>query len=240
VKKVLSKVAPILTVLSFVPGLQFLAPLAAVGKGVTAVTGLTGMAANVVAGAALGGVTGGKKGAAVGALGGFAGTPGTGGAASPLQKVGQSILPGASEGTQMALSRGLVGAGSAKIMGADPLQGGITAAVTGNLADRVSGSGFVQNANPLIQQGALGAARGADMAAMTGGDPTKGAMYGAGLSAANAALNQFDPVATGTRTHHNTPPTDPATGEVAPAQLSANLTATPDFSWMLANARRSL
>ena len=195
-KKIIGKVAPILSVASLIPGMQWLSPLAMMGKGVTALTGIGGAAANAIGGAALGGFTGGKKGAVVGGISGFAGTPGTPGSPSPVQNLGSKFMPNASQSTQLALGRGALGAGGAALTGGNALQGGLTAAMVGGMSDSVVNSDMVQNGlagSPVLQNAALGAAKGADMSAMTGGDYKKGALIGAGVGAADAALQKFMP-----------------------------------------------
>lgn len=194
-KKVLKKALPVLGIASAViPGLQFLSPLATLSKGIGAATGLGSAASNALAGATIGGVTGGKRGAIAGGIGGFAGAPTGAGEASPVQSLGSKI-PGfanASPELQSAIGRGLLGAGSAKVMNQDPLTGAVTAASIGGMTDRLGSSDIVtRGMGPALQQGALGALKGAELAALTGGDYRRGAVIGGASGAANAAVNKY-------------------------------------------------
>ena len=183
-KKAFKKIAPVLSVASlFVPGLNIVGGLA---RGISGVTGLGAGVANTLAGATVGGLTGGKKGAVMGGLGGFASSPGA------AQSLGSKI-PGLNNPTlQTAAGRGLAGAAGAALTGGDPLSAGFTAAAAGYGADQLAGSQFVQQGlrnSPLLQQAALGAAQGLNVAGQTGGDLGKGALIGGALGAATSAAD---------------------------------------------------
>jgi hypothetical protein len=99
---------------------------------------------------------------------------------------------------QTAVGRGIAGAGGAALTGRDPLTGALTAAGAGYGADQISNSNFVQQSlagSPLMQQAALGAAQGMNIAGQTGGDIGRGAIAGGVLggtmSAADEALAKF-------------------------------------------------
>jgi hypothetical protein len=216
-KKAFKKIAPVLSVASlFVPGLNIVGGLA---RGISGVTGLGAGVANTLAGATVGGLTGGKKGAVMGGLGGFASSPGA------AQSLGSKI-PGLTNPTlQTAAGRGLAGAAGAALTGGDPLSGGLMAAGAGYGADQLAGSQFVQQGlrnSPLLQQAALGAAQGLNVAGQTGGDLGKGALIGGALgaatSAADSALARFknEPQAQTTMGAGYKPPEFP--GMQAPAQ----------------------
>ena len=189
-KKAFKKIAPILSVAGmFIPGLNVVGGLA---KGIMGLGVKSAALANTLAGAAVGGVTGGKRGAITGGLGAFAST------ADAARNLG-SMVPGVNNPTlQTAVGRGIAGAGGAALTGGDPLAGGLSAAVTGYGADKIAGSNFVQQGlqgSPLLQQAALGATQGLNIAGQTGGDLGRGALAGAVLggatSAADAALENF-------------------------------------------------
>jgi hypothetical protein len=189
-KKAFKKIAPILSVASlFIPGLNIVGGLA---RGISGLTGLGAGVANTIAGATVGGLTGGKRGAITGGLGGFASSPGA------AQSLGSKI-PGLTNPTlQTAAGRGLAGATGAALTGGDPLSGGLMAAGAGYGADQLAGSNFVQQGlrdSPLLQQAALGAAQGLNVAGQTGGDLGRGALIGGALgattSAADLALERF-------------------------------------------------
>lgn len=198
-KKLVKKVAPVLSVLSFVPGLNPLGALGgmlAKGIGSTALgtaLGATGTSAlaNAAVGAGLGGITGGKRGALAGIAGGIASTPGA------TQAIGSKV-PFVSTGAQQQVGRGLIGAGRAQLAGEDPLMGGLGAMTTGSIADNIAGSDFVQQTladNPVLQQAALNFSQGLGQSGVMGTDPLKtGATYAAaGMfnSAADAALDRW-------------------------------------------------
>jgi hypothetical protein len=185
-KKAFKKIAPILSVAGmFIPGLNVVGGLA---KGLTGLGIKSAGLANTLAGAAVGGVTGGKRGAITGGLGGFAST------ADAAQNLG-AMVPGVNNPTlQTAVGRGLAGAGGAALTGGDPLAGGLSAAVTGYGADKIAGSNFVQQGlqgSPLLQQAALGATQGLNIAGQTGGDLGRGALAGAVLGGAEQMRQQY-------------------------------------------------
>ena len=194
VKKALRKIAPILSIASLflpIPGLNTLVS-GALGKLAPTLLKAGSMANTIASGAIAGGITGGKKGAITGGLGSFASTPGV------AQSLG-SVVPGVQNPEiQTAIGRGIAGAGGAALTGRDPLTGALTAAGAGYGADQISNSNFVQQGlagSPLMQQAALGAAQGMNIAGQTGGDIGRGAIAGGVLggtmSAADEALAKF-------------------------------------------------
>ena len=194
VKKALKKIAPVLSVLSLftpIPGLNTLVS-GALGKIAPKLLAASSTANTLASGAIAGGITGGKKGAITGGLGAFASTPGV------AQSLG-SVVPGVQNPEiQTAIGRGIAGAGGAALTGRDPLTGALTAAGAGYGADQISNSNFVQQGlagSPLMQQAALGAAQGMNIAGQTGGDIGRGAIAGGVLggtmSAADEALEKF-------------------------------------------------
>jgi hypothetical protein len=194
VKKALKKIAPILSIASLflpIPGLNTLVS-GALGKLAPTLLKAGSMANTLASGAIAGGITGGKKGAITGGLGAFASTPGV------AQSLG-SVVPGVQNPEiQTAIGRGIAGAGGAALTGRDPLTGALTAAGAGYGADQISNSNFVQQGlagSPLMQQAALGAAQGMNIAGQTGGDIGRGAIAGGVLggtmSAADEALAKF-------------------------------------------------
>jgi hypothetical protein len=223
-KKILKVVAPI--ALGFmVPGIG-----AAIAK--AGFMGMSQATATALTGAALGGATGGKKGALTGLIGGFASVPGG------SQYLGSKIpmLGNASAATQTMAGRAALGAASGYATGQDPLKTALGSAMIGSFADKAANSNFVQNRlanSPLLQQGALGALRGADVAGMTAGDPIKGAGVGALMGAGQAALEKFKNPAeasTGSPTPQQAsgePETNIWTGEQVPSAtgpVTSNLT----------------
>ena len=191
VKKAFKKIAPILSIASmFIPGLNIVGGLA---KGIMGLGVKSAALANTLAGATVGGITGGKKGAITGGLGGFASTAGA------AQSLGSKATMGmGNDAFQAAVGRGIAGAGGAALTGRDPLTGALTAAGAGYGADQISNSNFVQQGlagSPLMQQAALGAAQGMNIAGQTGGDIGRGAIAGGVLggtmSAADEALEKF-------------------------------------------------
>lgn len=266
-KKAFKKIAPVLSLLSFVPGLNPLGMIAGKLAGSGLLSGISStVARNAIANAAVnagvGGITGGKKGAVMGALGGFAATPGA------AQSLG-SVVPGMGamgQTAQTALGRGIAGATGAALTGQDPLTAAITAAGAGYGADQLAGSQFVQQGlrnSPLLQQAALGAAQGLNVAGQTGGDLGKGALIGGALgattSAADSALARFkggqqpqmSPVAGTSPTQLQTAPTgapvpqgmSPATQAPMTAQIGAamapvvsNLLSRPEASMVISQA----
>jgi hypothetical protein len=224
-KKAIKKIAPVLSILSFVPGLNPLGMLAGRVAGSSVLSGITSeVARNAIANAAVnatvGGITGGKKGAVAGALGGFASTP------AAAQALG-SVVPGlsnASQAIQTAVGRGVAGATGAAITGQDPLTAGLTAAGTGYAADRFAGSDFVQNqlrGSPLLQQTALGMAQGFNVAGQTGGDLGRGALVGGALGAATSAADSA------LARYRGVGGTAPATEVQSPTQLATAPTGAP-------------
>lgn len=194
VKKALKKIAPVLSVLSLftpIPGLNTLVS-GALGKIAPKLLAASSTANTLASGAIAGGITGGKKGAITGGLGAFASTPGV------AQSLG-SVVPGVQNPEiQTAIGRGIAGAGGAALTGRDPLTGALTAAGAGYGADQISNSNFVQQGlagSPLMQQAALGAAQGMNIAGQTGGDIGRGAIaggvLGGAMSAADEALAKF-------------------------------------------------
>lgn len=194
VKKALKKIAPVLSVLSLftpIPGLNTLVS-GALGKIAPKLLAASSTANTLASGAIAGGITGGKKGAITGGLGAFASTPGV------AQSLG-SVVPGVQNPEiQTAIGRGIAGAGGAALTGRDPLTGALTAAGAGYGADQISNSNFVQQGlagSPLMQQAALGAAQGMNIAGQTGGDIGRGAIaggvLGGAMSAADEALEKF-------------------------------------------------
>ena len=194
VKKALKKIAPILSIASLflpIPGLNTLVS-GALGKLAPTLLKAGSMANTLASGAIAGGITGGKKGAITGGLGAFASTPGV------AQSLG-SVVPGVQNPEiQTAIGRGIAGAGGAALTGRDPLTGALTAAGAGYGADQISNSNFVQQGlagSPLMQQAALGAAQGMNIAGQTGGDIGRGAIaggvLGGAMSAADEALEKF-------------------------------------------------
>lgn len=194
VKKALKKIAPILSIASLflpIPGLNTLVS-GALGKLAPTLLKAGSMANTLASGAIAGGITGGKKGAVTGGLGAFASTPGV------AQSLG-SVVPGVQNPEiQTAIGRGIAGAGGAALTGRDPLTGALTAAGAGYGADQISNSNFVQQGlagSPLMQQAALGAAQGMNIAGQTGGDIGRGAIaggvLGGAMSAADEALAKF-------------------------------------------------
>jgi hypothetical protein len=257
-KKAFKKIAPVLSIAGmFVPGLSVVGKLAS-GLGKIGVTNAA--LANTLAGAAVGGVTGGKKGAIMGGLGGFASSPGA------ARQIG-SMVPGVqNEALQTAIGRGVVGAGGAALTGGDPLSSAFTAAAAGYGADQLAGSNFVQQGlrnSPLLQQAALGAAQGLNVAGQTGGDLGKGALIGGALGAATSAADsalarfkggqqpQMSPVAGTSPTQLQTAPTgapmpqgmSPATQAPMTAQIGAamapvvsNLLSRPEAAMVISQA----
>lgn len=189
IKKALKKLAPILSVASFIPGLQALSPLALASKGVTAATGLTGAAANALGGGALGALTGGEKGAVTGALTGFATTPG-----NPMGDLGAKIpgMKDLSPETQSMVARGVLGGAGAALTDRDPLQGALGSVMLGGMADKIGNSEIVQKGlKGVLQNAALGGAKGVEIAGLTGADPVRGATIGATLGAADHAVQKL-------------------------------------------------
>ena len=227
-KKVLKAVAPIILSIA-APGIGT-ALAGTLGLGAGTISTLTGMVG--------GAIGGGKKGALLGGLGAFASLPGN------LTKLGNAvpILNKAGEATRMMGARGIVGAASGYATGQDPLKTALSSAMIGNFADKAAGSNFVQNRlanSPLLQQGALGALRGAEVAAMTAGDPIKGAGVGALMGAGQAALEKFKNPAeasTGSPTPQQAsgePETNIWTGEQVPSAtgpVTSNLTGSPGMA----------
>lgn len=194
VKKALKKIAPVLSVLSLftpIPGLNTLVS-GALGKIAPNLLAAGKTANTLASGAIAGGITGGKKGAVTGGLGAFASAP------DMARRLG-SVVPGVQNPEiQTALGRGIAGAGGAALTGRDPLTGGLMAAGAGYGADQISNSNFVQqnlSGSPLMQQAALGAAQGMNIAGQTGGDIGRGAIaggvLGGAMSAADEALAKF-------------------------------------------------
>jgi hypothetical protein len=195
VKKALKKIAPVLSVLSLftpIPGLNTLVS-GALGKIAPKLLAASSTANTLASGAIAGGITGGKKGAITGGLGAFASTPGV------AQNLGSRATMGmGNDAFQTAVGRGIAGAGGAALTGRDPLTGGLMAAGAGYGADQITNSNFVQQGlagSPLMQQAALGAAQGMNIAGQTGGDIGRGAIAGGVLggtmSAADEALERF-------------------------------------------------
>ena len=195
IKKALKKIAPVLSVLSLftpIPGLNTLVS-GALGKIAPKLLAASSTANTLASGAIAGGITGGKKGAITGGLGAFASTPGV------AQNLGSRATMGmGNDAFQTAVGRGIAGAGGAALTGRDPLTGALTAAGAGYGADQISNSNFVQQGlagSPLMQQAALGAAQGMNIAGQTGGDIGRGAIAGGVLggtmSAADEALAKF-------------------------------------------------
>jgi hypothetical protein len=222
VKKALKKIAPVLSVLSLftpIPGLNTLVS-GALGR-IAPKLFMAGNAANtantLASGAIAGGITGGKKGAITGGLGAFASTPGV------AQSLG-SVVPGVQNPEiQTALGRGIAGAGGAALTGRDPLTGALMAAGAGYGADQITNSNFVQQGlagSPLMQQAALGAAQGMNIAGQTGGDIGRGAIaggvLGGAMSAADEALAKFRSGQGGATSYGLNDPNTPVTG-FAPA-----------------------
>lgn len=198
IKKALKKIAPILSIASLfvpIPGLNTLVS-SALGR-IAPKLFMTGNLANtantLVSGAIAGGITGGKKGAIAGGLGAFASTP------DMARNLGSKVTMGmGNDAVQAAVGRGLAGAGGAALTGRDPLTGAMLAAGAGYGADQITNSNFVQQSlsgSPLLQQTALGAAQGMNIAGQTGGDIGRGAIAGGVLggtmSAADDALARF-------------------------------------------------
>ena len=194
VKKALKKIAPILSIASLflpIPGLNTLVS-GALGRIAPNLLAVGKTANTLLSGAISGGITGGKKGAVTGGLGAFASTPGV------AQSLG-SVVPGVQNPEiQTAIGRGIAGAGGAALTGRDPLTGALMAAGAGYGADQISNSNFVQqnlSGSPLMQQAALGAAHGMNIAGQTGGDVGRGAIaggvLGGAMSAADEALAKF-------------------------------------------------
>jgi hypothetical protein len=216
VKKAFKKIAPILSIASmFIPGLNIVGGLA---KGIMGLGVKSAALANTLAGATVGGITGGKKGAITGGLGGFASTAGA------AQSLGSKATMGmGNDAFQTAVGRGIAGAGGAALTGRDPLTGALTAAGAGYGADQISNSNFVQQGlagSPLMQQAALGAAQGMNIAGQTGGDIGRGAIAGGVLggtmSAADEALAKFRSGQGGATSYGLNDPNTPVTG-FAPA-----------------------
>jgi hypothetical protein len=146
------------------------------------------------------------------------------------------MLGNASAATQTMAGRAALGAASGYATGQDPLKTALGSAMIGSFADKAANSNFVQNRlanSPLLQQGALGALRGADVAGMTAGDPIKGAGVGALMGAGQAALEKFKNPAeasTGSPTPQQAsgePETNIWTGEQVPSAtgpVTSNLT----------------
>lgn len=220
-KKAFKKIAPVLSVASLfvpIPGLNTLVGGALSRLAPTALKAGT-MANTLASGAISGGLTGGKKGAVTGALGAFAGD------SDFARTIGKKIPGISSPAWQTAAGRGIAGATGAALTGQDPLTAAITAAGAGYGADQLAGSQFVQQGlrnSPLLQQAALGAAQGLNVAGQTGGDLGKGALIGGALgaatSAADSALARFknEPQTQTTMGAGYTPPEFP--GMQAPAQ----------------------
>lgn len=194
VKKALKKIAPVLSVLSLftpIPGLNTLVS-GALGKIAPKLLAAGNTANTLASGAIAGGITGGKKGAVTGGLGAFASAP------DMARRLG-SVVPGVQNPEiQTALGRGIAGAGGAALTGRDPLTGALMAAGAGYGADQITNSNFVQQGlagSPLMQQAALGAAQGMNIAGQTGGDIGRGAIaggvLGGAMSAADEALAKF-------------------------------------------------
>jgi hypothetical protein len=219
VKKALKKIAPVLSVLSLftpIPGLNTLVS-GALGKIAPKLLAASSTANTLASGAIAGGITGGKKGAITGGLGAFASTPGV------AQSLG-SVVPGVQNpDIQTAIGRGIAGAGGAALTGRDPLTGALTAAGAGYGADQITNSNFVQQGlagSPLMQQAALGAAQGMNIAGQTGGDVGRGAIaggvLGGAMSAADEALAKFRSGQGGATSYGLNDPNTPVTG-FAPA-----------------------
>jgi hypothetical protein len=220
IKKALKKIAPVLSVLSLftpIPGLNTLVS-GALGKIAPKLLAASSTANTLASGAIAGGITGGKKGAITGGLGAFASTPGV------AQNLGSRATMGmGNDAFQTAVGRGIAGAGGAALTGRDPLTGALTAAGAGYGADQISNSNFVQQGlagSPLMQQAALGAAQGMNIAGQTGGDIGRGAIAGGVLggtmSAADDALAKFRSGQGGATSYGLNDPNTPVTG-FAPA-----------------------
>ena len=215
VKKALKKIAPILSIASLflpIPGINTLVS-GALGKLAPTLLKAGSMANTLASGAIAGGIAGGKKGAITGGLGAFASTPGV------AQSLG-SVVPGVQNpDIQTAIGRGIAGAGGAALTGRDPLTGALTAAGAGYGADQITNSNFVQQGlagSPLMQQAALGAAQGINIAGQTGGDVGRGAIaggvLGGAMSAADEALAKFRSGQGGATSYGLNDPNTPVTG----------------------------
>ena len=215
VKKALKKIAPILSIASLflpIPGLNTLVS-GALGRIAPNLLAVGKTANTLLSGAISGGITGGKKGAVTGGLGAFASTPGV------AQSLG-SVVPGVQNPEiQTAIGRGIAGAGGAALTGRDPLTGALTAAGAGYGADQITNSNFVQQGlagSPLMQQAALGAAQGMNIAGQTGGDIGRGAIaggvLGGAMSAADEALAKFRSGQGGATSYGLNDPNTPVTG----------------------------